>query len=290
MVSVIVPVWNDRGRLANCIEALSRQNYPREKLQIIVVDNGSIDQPEQLSSRFPGVEFLKEDRPGSYQARNLGIQHARGEILGFTDADCVPAGSWVSNAVSRIAELNPAGLLAGAVKVVSKDLHHPNLPEMYEMTLAYAQDEFVKRAHFGATCNMFTNRTTFEMVGLFDADLNSGSDSEWGRRVFAAGHPVVYAEEILVSHPARRSVGELVHRARRVAGGMVRMERHRPWRLGYDQLKELLPLPSFLGRILRSNEIPGRWNRVQLVSLMMVLRYIRFGERLRVLLGGQPLR
>lgn len=74
--------------------------------------------------------------------------------------------------------------------------------------------------HFGATANIFTTRATMGRVGAFDARLMSGGDREWGQRVHAAGLPVLYAPDVVVCHPARRTFREHAGRLRRVLGGI----------------------------------------------------------------------
>jgi glycosyltransferase involved in cell wall biosynthesis len=67
------------------------QSYPKSLYEIIFVDNGSVENIEVLVSQFPQTSFTNEPKPGSYAARNKRISIARGEIIAFTDSDCVPA-------------------------------------------------------------------------------------------------------------------------------------------------------------------------------------------------------
>src|SRR5687767_14260928 len=95
-VSVIIPVYNDTERLLRCLEALEAQTYPRNRFEVIVVDNGSDVPVADTLNRHAGCAILvTEPRPGGFVARNAGIERASGEILAFTDADCLPAASWL---------------------------------------------------------------------------------------------------------------------------------------------------------------------------------------------------
>ena len=94
-VSVIVPVYNDGQRIGKCIEALLIQTYPQAHFEIIIVDNGSNDNTRSVIEEHP-VKLLVEDRiQSSYAARNKGIKNAKGEVIAFTDADCIPAPDWI---------------------------------------------------------------------------------------------------------------------------------------------------------------------------------------------------
>src|SRR3546814_17251842 len=79
-VAVVIPVWNGEAVLGRCLDALARQTLPRGAYQIIVVDNGSSDATRKITRSNAGVELLEEPRPGSYVARNRGIERVRAPI------------------------------------------------------------------------------------------------------------------------------------------------------------------------------------------------------------------
>lgn len=101
-VSIIVAMKNEKESARRCLEALIRQNYPADFLEIIIVDDASSDEtPEILaeySRDFSFVHFFQneQENAGKKAALDLGIQNSQGEILMFTDADCVPQPNWVS--------------------------------------------------------------------------------------------------------------------------------------------------------------------------------------------------
>src|ERR1044072_31217 len=101
-VSVIVPVWNDAARLDACLRALDMQTYPCELYEIVVVDNDSDEAVGPVVESHGRARLVHEARPGSYAARNTGLAHARGEILAFTDADCLPVEDWIERGVERL--------------------------------------------------------------------------------------------------------------------------------------------------------------------------------------------
>ena len=109
LVSAVVPVYNDAKRIRHALEALLDQSYPSESLEIIVVNNRSTDETQKVVGEFERrnggkVTLVHESEiQTSYAARNRGIGAARGEILAFTDSDCVPTRDWVSAGVSALA-------------------------------------------------------------------------------------------------------------------------------------------------------------------------------------------
>src|SRR5688572_2788795 len=114
-VSVVVPVRNDAARLRTCVAALRVQSYPSNRYEIIVDDNAS-HEPVVLEHReLPITRVVRNEGPGSYAARNAGIAASCGDVLAFTDSDCVPAAEWLEKAVARLTAAGPGTALGGRV-------------------------------------------------------------------------------------------------------------------------------------------------------------------------------
>ena len=97
--SVIVPTYGRTHLLSECLAALSRQDYPKELWEVIVVDDGSPNPPNEVVQSFcesMDVDLVIKNHAGPAAARNQGAARARGEILAFTDDDCAPAPNWLS--------------------------------------------------------------------------------------------------------------------------------------------------------------------------------------------------
>ncbi len=204
LVSVIVPVYNDNEFLQACLNALAKQTYTKEQYEIIVVDNNSQEDVGIVVDGFEHVTLVHESQPGSYIARNTGIEVAKGEVIAFTDADCIPAPKWLENGVSTLHSEPNVGLVAGHIDLFAKDSENPNPFELYEtVALAFPQDQFLADDQFGVTANLFTFKHVLDKVGGFNETLKSGGDKEWGQRVFKAGYTQLYAKDANVDHPAR---------------------------------------------------------------------------------------
>ena len=288
LVSVIIPVLNDSARLGTCLQALAQQDDATPAYEVIVVDNGSSDDPASVVARFPGVRMLQEPRPAADRARNVGIRASAGPVLAFTDADCIPDPDWIRRGVEALSRLTPAGIVAGRIVVTARNPAAPTLAELHDLVLAFQQERCVRRSHYGATANIFTRREVFDAVGLFRDDY--GGDAEWGARVHRSGRPVVYAEEVRVAHPARETVAALVARTRSGALELVGWRQGHAWWLLRDQMKDLVPPPDFVWKILTSPLLPGPASRVRVFLLFLGLRQVRFWERWTLLVRGVPQR
>ena len=284
-MSVIVPVWNDAARLEECLRALESQTYPSHSYEVVVVDNDSSEPVGHVVARHARARVMHEGRPGSYAARNAGLAHARGEAIAFTDADCIPAPDWIRKGVARLARDGGRVVVAGSIEIFPREATAANAVEQYEMLFALAQREFVRKYEFGATANLFALREVFERVGPFLAEVKSGGDLEWGRRIKGHGYKVEYAEEVCVRHPARASLSQLYSKIVRVTGGLhdLRRIKGRDY-LEFDRglLVELLPPLRTVARVLRGPSTRRRRDRVKVCAVVLFVRYVQAFERLRL--------
>jgi glycosyltransferase involved in cell wall biosynthesis len=219
--SVIIPVRDDDDGLRRCLEALRAQTYPASRFEIVVVDDGS-EPPVEAEVDTGGVTLLRRAGAGSYAARNAGMSVARGEILAFTDADCLPDAAWLERGVARLASAGNQIVVAGAIELVSRG---GGAVDLYELETALQQEEYVRAGGFGATANLFAARNAFDRAGLFDAALESGGDAEWCRRAVRAGFPIVFEESARIRHRTRESARAVWRRARRLSRGYETLAR-----------------------------------------------------------------
>ena len=91
--------------------------------------------------------------------------------------------------------------------------------ELYDSMNFLRQEHYVEQLNFGATANLFAYRSVFDRVGLFNADLKSSGDREWGQRVYKSGYSLTYAEDVCVTHPARDEFKEMSMKICRITRG-----------------------------------------------------------------------
>jgi GT2 family glycosyltransferase len=208
-VSVIVPVYNGADEIGTCVAALLAQDYPAERLEIIIVDNGSTDTTAEVVRNY-GVTLADErEQVGSYAARNKGVAVASGEILGFTDADCLPSPDWVKTAVAAFAD--PAVHVVGGEVLAC--------PPETAVERFLARREFLSHRHsmqhpfkpYFQTANVFARRSVFERIGAFNGAMISGGDVDFSWRAQIAGlGPIRFVPEAEVEHRHRTDVRELL--------------------------------------------------------------------------------
>ena len=192
--SVIVPTLG-RATAAATLESLQNQSWPRDRFDVWVVCDGSAPSPElRAAAQRTGAEILQlETRSGPGAARNAGARRARGEILAFTEDDCVADRDWLLHAARRFDEEPGLDALEGATVVPGgRPVRRPS----------------AEHPHYLPT-NLFVRRTTFERVGgycedFFDATtgLYFREDSDFGFALEAAGARIVRDRTVVATHPA----------------------------------------------------------------------------------------
>lgn len=215
-VSVIIPTYKSWDLLAKCLEAISVQTYS-EPFEVLVVNNDSDNTIPQHLKKYDNVIFLHESKPGSYVARNTAIRFSKGEILAFTDADCIPQPNWLENGVSLLENTPDVGIIAGNVKLFYKNDKKLTPAEMYEKYTAFRIKEYV---YFGncVTANWFSYKKVIIDFGGFDSKLKSGGDTKLSQMI-SKEKKLVYGEDVIVYHPARNTTQEIVTKYRRIIGG-----------------------------------------------------------------------
>jgi glycosyltransferase involved in cell wall biosynthesis len=219
-VSIIVPIKNEERRLPQLLSALEALDYPRDRFEIIVADNGSTDRTVAIAREAQGVEVCIEPTGGSYAARNAGLRVARGEVIAFTDSDCTPDAQWLRAGVARIA--SGADLVAGAIHL---ELSRPSIDHQFDRKFFLQQRRWVAEKKAGATANLFARRTVIERVGGFSEQLTSGGDFAFCKAASEAGYSLVFEPSAVVQHPTR-GFKALLRKARRIGGGKLERLRH----------------------------------------------------------------
>jgi GT2 family glycosyltransferase len=206
MISVVVSVHNGEGSIRDCLGALLSQDY-RGRKEIIVVDDGSTDRTAAEVRKFRKVKLVSQTHKGPAAARNLGIRHAAGEIILFTDHDCVPERGWIREMLKPFRNPNVMGV-QGAYKTRQKELVarfvQMEIEDRYERMKKWQTVDFI------GTYSAAYRSCVFQKFGGFDESfpLASGEDSELSFRLSKKGCKMVFNPKAIVYHKHPASLSE----------------------------------------------------------------------------------
>jgi glycosyltransferase involved in cell wall biosynthesis len=207
MISVVVPFHNEARYVARCVESLLQQSYPPDRYEIIMVDNNSTDNSAEQVAAHARVKLLAESRPGSYAARNRGVAHSTGDVIAFTDGDCVASPDWLFT-IALAMQHTDAKMLLGGVGF-AHDSFGMRAISAYEMDkAAYVFSSDTPEIYFGYTNNMAMRRDVFDQAGPF-VEMARGGDVLLVQKVIRkyACEFVRYIPEMRVQHLEIATVG-----------------------------------------------------------------------------------
>jgi GT2 family glycosyltransferase len=279
--SVVVPVYRHWHLVPSLLESLDKQTFDRQRFEIILVENGS---PESLvpSGTFLNAQVVHCETPGSYAARNHGVEYAAGEWLVFTDADCRPTSQWLQELDETVRKLGQWTLLAGSIEVTPRS-SHPGPYEMYDLVKGIPQARYVERG-YAATANLAVSKALFQQLGGFDGMRYSGGDGEFCRRAVSNGYSLVYVDAARVAHPARVSWDEIKTKARRVKGGQLSGREGKRHSIRWV-LSTLTPPLRGIWNFLTASHHPLRF-RVVASAIQLRIWLVEIKELLRLCFGG----
>jgi len=202
-VSVIVPFHNAQEYLGKLILSLINQNYPHDSFEIILIDDGSTDNSSSLIKEIiNNTTTLKDEynirllslkkKSGPAVARNQGILMAKGEIIAFTDADCVADSNWLKFLVIAFLNRKEIGGVYG--KIVTD-----NRTRIFPL-------EVVPVGHKYVTCNIAFRKEALLTVGLFDEKFKSPfrEDTDLALRAIKSGFQIAYEPKAIIYHPIKK--------------------------------------------------------------------------------------
>ena len=203
MVSVVICAYDAQRTMRDCLESLRRLDYPN--FEVVIVDDGSRDRTADISMDFPEFRLIRQPNKGLSVARNVGMQAARGEIIAYTDSDCVVDPHWLTLMIRSMTENNFDGC-GGPNYAPHEDgwieascAASPGAP----CHVLVAED----RAEHLAGCNMLFSKAALAKIGGFDPQFTSaGDDVDICWRMLDAGFKLGFSPAAFVWHFRRNTV------------------------------------------------------------------------------------
>jgi lipopolysaccharide/colanic/teichoic acid biosynthesis glycosyltransferase/GT2 family glycosyltransferase len=204
LCSVIVPVYNGRATIVDCLTALANQSLPPQAYEVIIVDDGSNDDTGAVVAQWLADHGLnhwqlrRQENSGQAAARNHGASLSTAALLLFTDADCAPEPQWIDNLVRAFDDPEVMGAkgtyLTDQQGLVSRFVQ-AEYEDRYDLMQGYDRIDFID------TYSAAYRRSIFCENGGFDASFTTAcEDQELSFRIASKGYRLVFVPKAQVKH------------------------------------------------------------------------------------------
>jgi GT2 family glycosyltransferase len=200
--SIVIPTYSRPARLFECLRAMSRMEYPRDRFDVIVVDDGGDTPLGAALASFRSeltVSLVEQPNAGPAAARNAGAERARGQFLAFTDDDCLPEPGWLAE-LAQVLTREPECMVGGTtVSAGPANLCSVTSQLILEMVYHHYNADPL-RARFLASNNLALSLRAFREIGGFDPTFRTAEDRELCDRWLRRGNRIIYQPRARVRH------------------------------------------------------------------------------------------
>ncbi len=233
-ISVIVPAYQAEATIDRCLEALADQTTAQDAYEVLLVDDGSTDGTCARVKTHAGIRLLTQPNAGPASARNLGVQHARGKLVLFTDADCEPAPDWIEQMAAPFQREEIAGAkgayLSRQTELVARFVQM-EYEEKYDSMARERYIDFVDTYAAGYWRDIFLDHGGFDPVFL----VASVEDQEFSFRLARQGYKMVFVPEARVYHWGHApNLGTYLKRKFRIGYWKILVTRRYPNKIARD--------------------------------------------------------
>ncbi|MEM6453064.1 MAG: glycosyltransferase [Cyanobacteria bacterium P01_D01_bin.105] len=201
--SIIIPAYNRPERLSNCLQALCQLHYPRDRFEVVIVDDGSPTPLESVVHPFRTaltLTFIRQPNAGPATARNTGAAAAKSEYLAFTDDDCMPSPNWLSGFATELAKESNAMVGGRSLNALPRNPYSTASQALIDYLYAYYNNPH--KEMFFASNNIAMSQKNYLKVGGFNTSfpLAAAEDRELCDRWHQNDLPMRYAPSVTIRH------------------------------------------------------------------------------------------
>ena len=224
LISVIIPCYNHAHFLGDAISSVNKSEQP--EVEIIVVDDGSDDDPGEVATSFSRTKCIRQANGGLAKARNRGLQESRGRFVVFLDADDMLAPGALDIGVSALAAHARAAMVYGRCRRMARDGTIQSTPEQERIERDHYR-ELLKKNYIWMPAMAMFRREALERAGGFDPSVNAAADYGVYLRV-ARSHPL-YDHARVVAYHRKHDANKSGNAGRMLQESLTVLRRERPF-------------------------------------------------------------
>lgn len=227
-VTIAMPCLNEEVHIEACIRSVEAQDYPRDRMEILVADGGSTDRTREilahLAEHDPRIVVI--ENPARIQAAGMNeiIRRSKGDVIVRMDVHCEYAADYVSKAIEAL-ERTGADNVGGAQRARGKSLFQRALCAALDSKLGVGGAAYRSADNEGFVDTVFLGafrRRVFETAGLYDPKAITNEDAELNQRILAAGGKVFLSKDVVVHYFPRDSFSKLAQQYYKYGRGRAR--------------------------------------------------------------------
>ena len=270
-ISVIIPTLNEEKNLPRVIASLKKVRYPKEKLELLIVDGGSTDKT-LFWAKKAGAKILINPKKIRGAGCNIGVEKAKGEFIAFTDADCVVPINWLEKLLINFKNENIASV--GGPNITPKD--DSKFAKAAGEVIALLtkpgsryglESKKIREIYHNPGCNVLYKREAIIKVGNFNPRLLTCEDEELDFRLLENGYKILFTPQVVVDHYRRPTYKKILIQAYRFAVGRAQAIKLHPKMARWFHFIPSLILIFFIGII------------PTLILLLLVSIYLSFAKK-----------
>ena len=276
-ISIIIPARNEEKLIRSCISSLNQLDYPKEKIEIIIVDGLSTDNTRDVAGEM-GATVINNVKQTVSPGRNIGFDLAKGDLIAFTDADCVVEKDWLSNSIKYFENDLTVACVGGPNftpadesdfgKAVGFVFDQP----VFAAGSIHARElNEVKEVSSIPGCNAIYRQSILAKVMPLDESMLTGDDTLLNRKIMDLGGRLLYTPDVKVFHYRRPSPRKLWNQFYRYAIGRLQVGKKDKRLLNFSHILTGLSLPFGLLTFLLL-----LWNKSFLLLAFMLLISLLF--------------
>jgi cellulose synthase/poly-beta-1,6-N-acetylglucosamine synthase-like glycosyltransferase len=295
-VSIIICTYNSEKYLAKVLDAILAQRYPKDLLEMIVVDDNSKDSTvkaaDAYKSRFSSFHIIvkgKDFRKGAAVSTNIGIKRSKGEIVCSIDSDAIISKNWIKRIVAQFKDKKVASV-AGYINTANPEFLSARLVGA-ELEDRYARINKKEVDHV-STCNTAYRKSALEKVGGFDERIYYGYDVDLSYKLKQAGYKILLLKDVGCVHYWKESFSGYLRQQFNVAYGRLQLIAKHPKKKTGDKVSGFflfmqVPLTLLFFFFIASQLLYSYWyfgySYIAAAMVLILLLLMQLPQSLRLL-------